>query len=603
MTRKEWLTATIVLVSVPLILSFPTSTAMSPPVPWYTVFPVFLGWFAIPVSFVVLVATLWRYYRQKNLDPKVAAAEERRPIRAARRVRSHLNPSVPLEMRAPPWLGRGAARVFGFICKPAERFDPDQGRPPILLAVVTICSLLQCGCIALALQSMYLDHAAAPWNPTVFEGPAGEAGLVYTQSLLFIVSAIMFTLWYWRLHARASAVATMRPIYSGGYAVAVLWLPFANIVGPIQTLSHLWAVLGPRRERSLQWLSALVLTTWWIPLLGVLVYGRIQSVRLVRAVGVTEQGLRELEESAAATQLGYAVAYFATAIVIGLFSMRHYHAWRRAKSACGESQMWAIERPRNRTMRAAGAVGILALAAIAGLGRDCGKLGGGGVSQVFGIFVYALAIALVGLVRTELKGFASLTAATRMYNDTRRPVVLLRSFRVDGTFIVDHITLEELIEPLAEEFGPMVGLGRPGESKSPVGAGRLYIPHHEWQDSAKALVEAAQVIVVLAGSGGGLGWEMALLQDGGHLAKTVFVPRPLAPKADWDKLVSACPEELGSALASVDLTGALYVVVESGAARAIRGKYTKEEYCEKLRSWIENVTDEGKIPTAATGRS
>jgi hypothetical protein len=125
--------------------------------------------------------------------------------------------------------------------------------------------------------------------------------------------------------------------------------------------------------------------------------------------------------------------------------------------------------------------------------------------------------------------------------DPRPPVLFLRSFHDD------QVTLDSARPPLAlrlvdpgvrsrhlehllvqdyEVLGPLVAVGRPGEPRVPVGAGRQYLADERWQDVvASSMRQAAGIVVVLA-EGDGLAWELAELARAGHLHKTTFVVPP-----------------------------------------------------------------------------
>lgn len=105
--------------------------------------------------------------------------------------------------------------------------------------------------------------------------------------------------------------------------------------------------------------------------------------------------------------------------------------------------------------------------------------------------------------------------------DSRRPILYFRSFRDDETrapWRVRHrcetgrrTTLEQVVCEAFESAGPVVAIGRPGESLPQLGAARMYVPDDRWQTEVRALVSQCQTVILRAGSSGGLQWEFELV--------------------------------------------------------------------------------------------
>ena len=83
--------------------------------------------------------------------------------------------------------------------------------------------------------------------------------------------------------------------------------------------------------------------------------------------------------------------------------------------------------------------------------------------------------------------------------------------------------LEELLANALVAYGPVLGLGAPGEA---VGAGRLPSDEREWQAVILKLMHSAPRILVIPGSYVGTLWEIGQLKDASLLKKTVFVMPP-----------------------------------------------------------------------------
>ena len=114
--------------------------------------------------------------------------------------------------------------------------------------------------------------------------------------------------------------------------------------------------------------------------------------------------------------------------------------------------------------------------------------------------------------------------------DTRPPVLYLRAFTADEhTAVVGRLgsqmfrTEEQRLSWAFERVGPFVAIGRPGESPPPVGAARLYSDNAHWRDEVTQLVGRAAVVVIAAGSGAGLQWEIELVVRSHDPRRTVLL--------------------------------------------------------------------------------
>ncbi|MFD5831147.1 hypothetical protein [Lentzea sp. NPDC060358] len=117
-------------------------------------------------------------------------------------------------------------------------------------------------------------------------------------------------------------------------------------------------------------------------------------------------------------------------------------------------------------------------------------------------------------------GFKRTVAAdgwSALRDDPRPPVLYLRSFQVDdllartGETALDYFRTEE--ERLARAFapiGPLIAIGRPGEPLPPAGVPRVYVGD-DWQREVRDLVGRARLVLIGAGRGEGLRWELDLV--------------------------------------------------------------------------------------------
>lgn len=115
------------------------------------------------------------------------------------------------------------------------------------------------------------------------------------------------------------------------------------------------------------------------------------------------------------------------------------------------------------------------------------------------------------------------SAEEAMAADPRPPVLYLRSFKDDGSAILDDggsklmrrmfaalapQTPEQELADLLRHVGPVVAIGKPGEPLPELGAARLYVTNDQWQHAVTDLMKQAALVVVRIGSSAGVLWEI-----------------------------------------------------------------------------------------------
>ncbi|MER6064102.1 hypothetical protein ABT167_23560 [Streptomyces sp. NPDC001792] len=118
----------------------------------------------------------------------------------------------------------------------------------------------------------------------------------------------------------------------------------------------------------------------------------------------------------------------------------------------------------------------------------------------------------------EVLGGAPFVLYLRTFTDDSalgdfRPVADLQSSFGDARISGQALrTEEEQLRVAVRPFGPMVAVGRPGEQLPEVGARRLYLDQHGWQDTVLRLMTKAGdsgLVLMGAGRGAALRWELA----------------------------------------------------------------------------------------------
>lgn len=163
-------------------------------------------------------------------------------------------------------------------------------------------------------------------------------------------------------------------------------------------------------------------------------------------------------------------------------------------------------------------------------------------------------IPLAGILFSPLRGFAETKLGRKMDKlsdevkrleaptleelleaDSRKPVLLLRSFLDDG-FEVESmeserknsgsITFEELICREASGWGPVVAIGEPGEKMPHLGAARAYFTNETWQGHALDLLDRSRVVLMVMGKTPSVGWELERIFERKHFSKTMVIFPP-----------------------------------------------------------------------------
>jgi hypothetical protein len=104
-------------------------------------------------------------------------------------------------------------------------------------------------------------------------------------------------------------------------------------------------------------------------------------------------------------------------------------------------------------------------------------------------------------------------------SDERAPVLYLRPFTADretigvsnetaNTGIGSGQTEEECLALAFAVFGPLHAIGQPKERVQPLGANRTYLAGDDWQAAVDALLHEASVVLIGAGPGKGVLWEV-----------------------------------------------------------------------------------------------
>jgi hypothetical protein len=110
--------------------------------------------------------------------------------------------------------------------------------------------------------------------------------------------------------------------------------------------------------------------------------------------------------------------------------------------------------------------------------------------------------------------YAAQTSAEGILTDAKAHLLYLRPFRSDETtrkqLFGPRLTTseEEQLADVLLPFGELVAIGRPGEGLPTPGAARIYVSDEEWKNVVKRQMQATRLVVIRAGSGENVLWEL-----------------------------------------------------------------------------------------------
>jgi hypothetical protein len=150
--------------------------------------------------------------------------------------------------------------------------------------------------------------------------------------------------------------------------------------------------------------------------------------------------------------------------------------------------------------------------------------------------------------------------------DSKPDVLYLRSFETDPSSTMKRLmagltTEEEQLADVLRPFGDLIAIGRPGEALPMPGANRMYATDSEWQGVVLDRMRSAPLVVIRAGTGPGLLWEL------GQAFSTVKPGRLLIlifniSKKEYAAFVSQMRESFGLELPMVGPAGLVRAVVD-----------------------------------------
>lgn len=108
----------------------------------------------------------------------------------------------------------------------------------LLIGTAALCGI---GIVSGLMQVDLLSRAAQ--GITDAEAAANDSrqqAIGTLQVLLLISTAVAFLIWFYRAHSNLPVVSSIKLVYTPGWAVGGFFVPFLNLVRPVQVMRELW---------------------------------------------------------------------------------------------------------------------------------------------------------------------------------------------------------------------------------------------------------------------------------------------------------------------------------------------------------------------------
>jgi hypothetical protein len=199
-------------------------------------------------------------------------------------------------------------------------------------------------------------------------------------------------------------------------------------------------------------------------------------------------------------------------------------------------------------------VGLMVFVIVVGYGQFSDGRGGVLISAL-GMGLLALLGSYALSLSTYAKRMRARGAAQSLRKESRPPILLLRAFEDDYMAVevaepskpwwamgaTRPATFEQTLSDLFSRSGPVIAIGRPGETVPPLGAYRFWINNDRWQQAVDELLKECQFVVMIMGrlhDRPGLTWEAERLFRLDTPDKVVLVMPPLdreTARERWDE--------------------------------------------------------------------
>ena len=135
-------------------------------------------------------------------------------------------------------------------------------------------------------------------------------------------------------------------------------------------------------------------------------------------------------------------------------------------------------------------------------------------NAILGLVIYFFMTFVGAFLYWRGRQYAAKAVTEKVISDSKPDVLYLRAFQTDPSFLATMnflsgwLTEEEQLSEVLQPFGDLVAIGKPGETLPTPGAARLYTSNAEWEKVVTDRMQTARLVVIRAGTSGGLLWEL-----------------------------------------------------------------------------------------------
>jgi hypothetical protein len=149
---------------------------------------------------------------------------------------------------------------------------------------------------------------------------------------------------------------------------------------------------------------------------------------------------------------------------------------------------------------------------------------------------------------------------------SRPHVLYLRSFRTDASSALKVLrsgltTEEEQLADVLRPLGDLIAIGHPGEPLPIPGAARIYASDAEWKGVVLERMRAAPLVVIRAGTGAGLLWELGQAVLALSPERVLILVLDITAK-EYAAFADRAKADLGLRLPAIETFGLMSAVVD-----------------------------------------
>ena len=151
-------------------------------------------------------------------------------------------------------------------------------------------------------------------------------------------------------------------------------------------------------------------------------------------------------------------------------------------------------------------------------------------------------------------------------SDAKPDVLYLRAFRTDPSSKLKVLqsgltTEEEQLADVLRPFGDLIAIGQPGEPLPIPGATRMYASDSEWKALVLDRMRSAPLVVIRAGTGAGLLWEVGQALDGLKPERVIVLVLDIAVR-EYAEFADQVKTHFGLSLPALEPFSALNALID-----------------------------------------